>query len=228
MFFINGVVTSLFIPILMLLWISVNRGGEQFQGLFNLFTKNNSDILVFIVIIVLYVNGGINGTAASSISREGKNFWYSKTLPISYKEQIAGKYLHALGISIVGYIGGFIILFFILKINLFLILKGTIPEFALITIGIAFSLLLDLRKPILDWENHKKAMKQNPNVMKSVLFMSGFVAISGFLIYKLIKNNYVHLNSLYYILTFVLILISVLINFYLFKNLEKFYSKIEV
>jgi len=228
MFFINGVVTSLFMPILMLLWISINKGGEQFQGLFNLFTKNNSDILVFIVIIVLYASGGINGTAASSISREGKNFWYSKTIPISYKDQIAGKYLHALGISIVGYIGGFIILFFILKINLFLIIKGTIPEFALITIGIAFSLLLDLRKPILDWENHRKAMKQNPNVVKSVLFMSGFVAISGFFIYKLIKNNYTNLNSLYYSLTFVLILMSVLINFYLFKNLKKSYSKIEV
>ncbi len=228
MFFLNGVIAALFMPAIMLLWISLNDDEGKYKGLFSLFAENNSVLLVFIIAAMLFFSSGINGTPGSSFSREGKNFWYSKVLPISYSKQLAGKYLHALMIATIGYIGGFLIVFFSLKINLLLILKGSLLTIILTSISIAASLLIDLRKPILDWENHRKAMKQNPNVFISIFGIMGFVALLGFIVYKLMSSKIIDLQSLYIILIVFLSLLSIAIHIFLFKKADKLYQRLEI
>lgn len=47
---------------------------------------------------------GINGVGSTTFSREGKNFWLQRVLPIKVKDQIFGRILAALIIQIIGII----------------------------------------------------------------------------------------------------------------------------
>lgn len=228
MFLLNGVIVSLFMPFFMLLWISLNKNGGKYRGLFDLFTNNNLDALVLIVALMLFISSGINGTPSSAVSREGKNFWYSKVLPISFKTQLAGKYLHSLMVASFGFIIGIFILVFSLNVGIITVIKGAFLTVLLISISIASGLLIDLRKPILDWENHRKAMKQNPNVIASVFGTMGLLALLGFAVFKLIYSEIVDLYNLYFLLIFFLSILSLLIHLFLFKKAEKLYMRIEI
>ncbi len=227
MFLVNGVVSTLVWPVFILIWISVKQDGAKLQGFFKIINNGDPSILVFIIAGMLVLCSGLNGTPSSSISREGKNFWYSKVLPVSYKTQLAGKYLHSLMIAALGFTGGLIISA-ILKISIIIILKASLIFIALISIHIPVGLLIDLRKPVLDWENHKKAMKQNPNVFYSIFGMMGFLAITGFAVYKIFRSGLIGPQTLYIILTAFLIILSTLLNYFLFTKADKLYSRLEI
>lgn len=111
--------------------------------------------------------------ASSSFSREGKLFWISKVIPIAPQEQIRGKLLYSLLIacSAVPVVILTALLFLPWSILDFLlaILGGLILSFP----AIVLSLLIDLLKPYLTWDNPQKAIKQNVNVLFSMVAGGG-------------------------------------------------------
>lgn len=133
--------------------------------------------------LIVFVTSN-NAIASTAISREGKNFYINKYLPISYEKQIIAKVLPAFSMGIVSMISlllatvilfkpPMIILFFIAVLGL---------------LGILFSnlvgIFIDITRPKLDWDNEQKAVKQNMNVFINGLPCMLVAALTVFIVFK--------------------------------------------
>ncbi len=159
----NSVGILVIVPVLLLV-PSLARGG--LAPLLQMFTNVEQRLFLnlgaaaFIGVMALFTPG-----ASSSFSREGKMFWLSKVIPVGPAQQIKGKILSSYLLAFLAV--PYIILFtlfavpFSLSELLMVILLGAALSFPVITL----SLLADLLRPYLDWDNPQKAIKQNLNVV---------------------------------------------------------------
>ncbi|UNC91406.1 putative ABC transporter permease subunit [Candidatus Contubernalis alkaliaceticus] len=107
--------------------------------------------------------------SSSSFSREGRLFWISQVIPMDPLEQIKGKVVYSLMIAL---LAAPIIIF----ASIAFIQWSILELFVIIGLGLALSLpaitislLIDLLRPYLDWDNPQKAIKQNMNVVLSMV-----------------------------------------------------------
>lgn len=131
--------------------------------------------------------GSIGSPNTSTFSREGKNIWLMQSLPIGAKEQLLGR---------VG--AGLIIQMIILTpiLLLVLLLKPPVPLYLGLVLGSLLSgifvsmlgLIIDVVRPKLHWDNPQEAMKQNFNVFLGMVLSWGYVALIGYIIYKMMDR----------------------------------------
>ena len=110
-----------------------------------------------------------NGITSSALSREGKILYIMKILPMSYNKQILAKVTVGIIMSLIGTLLLLACLTLLIQPPLwfFLLLLATLPGAVLVTClaGIIF----ELYWPKLNWDNEQKAVKQNLNVIYSML-----------------------------------------------------------
>ncbi|MCY6370144.1 putative ABC transporter permease subunit [Clostridium ganghwense] len=185
-YFMNCVLMNFLWPVFLLIpMLASPQGIGNFKELGMVINNPRIAALVVVVGFALIVFITSNSPiACTSISREGKNFYINKYLPISYKKQIVAKVLSAfiLGIiSMVMLLVALLILFEPPKIIVVLI--GLVS-----LLGILFSnfvgILIDLYRPKLDWDNEQKAVKQNMNILLNSLPCVLIAAITVFIVFK--------------------------------------------
>ncbi len=153
--------------------------GSKFPGL-----------LIFGVLVLMI---GINGVSATSLSREGKAFYLSLSLPLSGNQQVKAKWIFHLLLFYPAYILDVALIYFLLKmpvIDLVYILPG---GFVFITLSFIVNIYFDIKRPLLKWTHPQQAMKQNMNVLAGMSFNLLVVVIFGFLSAGLIK---LHMDTL--------------------------------
>lgn len=120
-----------------------------------------------------FLLSSMNMVTSTSISREGRNYFVMKYLPVSYKTILRAKAASGLLVGL----GGLATLLVVLEV-LFkappLILIGVFVLALPGCVSMNFlGLLIDLLKPNLTWDNEQRAVKQNINVL--FLMLAGFV-----------------------------------------------------
>lgn len=129
--------------------------------------------IIAIVCGVMIFISVANPTACTAISREGKNLFTCKFMPISYGKQIAAKVLSAIILNSIG-LGLIIIIAMVFLLPPVYLLLLMIVIAVLITLFAAFmGILIDLTFPKLQWDSEQRAVKQNINVL--ILMLLGFV-----------------------------------------------------
>jgi len=213
-YFMNSVMTNLLAPLLVLLpfYIQSQKGIVMpWQGL----AKNPSDqgILMAIVIVIVLFIVGSNAMTATSISREGKEFYISRFIPLSFQKQIRAKMLSAYLFGILGTVLMILASVLLIPFKPFLVaimigvsLVGIIPV-------IEAGMLLDILRPKLEWENEQQAFKQNLNVMFSMLFS---MLLAGLVIYFVVSYFSSALRAALFMLGFFTVLAVIL--YYLLMN----------
>lgn len=186
-YFMNCIIINFFWPIFLLLPLIVNSGGmENLEMVRNLVNDPNSlpIMLAGSALLIAFVSSS-NGISSTSISREGRNLFVNKFLPISYKTQIMSKALSGIIMGLVG--------MFMLILSLLAIVKPSLSVIVLIiSIGLLVvpfanfvGILVDLNNPKLNWDNEQKAVKQNMNLMISWIPTVVVPGLLGLIIYKL-------------------------------------------
>lgn len=130
---------------------------------------------------------GLGTLASTAFSREGTDFYISKIIPLSPVEQVRGKQLHNLSF---GFVGIFVVL---LAVN-YLIKLGVVFSIFLLFISMLSSitttnllLFVDMKRPLLDWENTQQAIKRNLNSLLGMVISSVwviFLAAIYFMLYQ--------------------------------------------
>lgn len=185
-YFMNCVLINLLLPVLLVVpfWLqSRNESGPMpWEEL--LTQPGGETILMAAVIGTAVFLTASNAIAATSLSREGKEFYISKYLPLAYQKQIQAKLLS-------GYVfGGLGALLLLIAANILLPLEiaqsGIILAVSLVAIipAIEAGLSIDIIHPRLEWDNEQKAVKQNLNVVWSMLFS---ILTGGGIIYLAIR-----------------------------------------
>lgn len=222
-FFMNCVFVVFLVPIIFII-MPIMGGDEMSREFALLLHAPNGVYIATLAAIGLGIFTSVaNMTAPTSISREGSEFFVSKYIPVSPKEQILGKYFHAIAIALSGDILTVIAIWFILKLsfaNLVLILIVSGLAAAPIT---AISLSIDLFKPYLNWDNPTKAVKQNINgiaaMLLNTLWNAGLLFAAG----NFIKNPAVS----YSVIMAVYILLGVLTYKILISYANRRYRELE-
>jgi ABC-2 type transport system permease protein len=124
-----------------------------------------------------------NPTSGTAISREGRNLFVCKYLPVSYRKQLMAKIwshvvLNAIGLTLI------IIMAMVIAVPPVTMLLQLIVLAALVTLFSAFTgILVDLTFPKLEWDTEQRAVKQNMNVL--IIMLLGWV-IAGLTIFGVV------------------------------------------
>lgn len=164
----NSVALLLIIPVVLIIPSLSGQGLSQILVLIQTEGARQYSVLAgagFMGSIALFTPA-----ASSSFSREGKLFWISQIIPVDPIRQIHGKILYSLFVS-------FLTVPLILLVS-FTVIHWTATELALVLLlgtlltlpAITISLLADLFRPYLTWDNPQKAIKQNLNVVLGMTF----------------------------------------------------------
>ncbi len=158
---------------------------KQIQGINQLLLNENTAGIVLSVAFasILFVST-TNSISATSISREGENAYFMKYIPMPYEKQIISKVLAGVMMGIVGMVLFLITAMILVDVPIYLLIYILISGL----LGIVFinlvGIIIDLNYPKLIWDNEQKAVKQNLNVIVSLIFT---IAISIGLIYGTIR-----------------------------------------
>jgi ABC-2 type transport system permease protein len=184
-FLLNGVLTAAIIPLVFLLMARAGRG----DGTALLRAIGSGPPLTMILggAVFMIISGCLNGTASSTFSREGGQFWLSKVIPVSAREQTAAKFLHSYLVALLGFAAAAVVLVLGLGVKAgALALAGALSLVAGVALT-AVGMIIDLARPLLDWTNPMKAIKQNLNVLFAIFADLGVLSIVGALAYALAK-----------------------------------------
>ena len=179
-YFLNCVLVSLIMPLFLILPLLFGGSLKDLTaelgagGIEQLRHMVSPDAFIIGLMALMAFYAGLNLIAATAITREGPNFSFMKLIPIPYRTQLVGKILPALVVQMVGVL--------ILLIPAIVLLRPSIPTVltgfvlgSLLSIFLDFAMItLDVIRPVLDWTNEQKAVKQNFNAMVST-FLSMIV-----------------------------------------------------
>ncbi len=227
-FLLNGTVTAFLVPLMFVLMATTSKGRGDMGSLLRLMSSSfDPNLVVLVVAAFLMVCGCLNGTSSSTFSREGSLFWISKVIPVSPRDQAKAKFLHSYLVALLGVVTALVVALFILKLSLVTAAAATglalVGGVGLTSVGMA----IDLARPLLQWTNPQKAIKQNINVVIAMLAEMGSLAVIG---YGLVRLAQAGLSGLGLLLTGLaaLTILSVVSYHFLMRFAERRYREIEV
>lgn len=207
---INGLFGIFITPFLLPLSFRISASAESIEQIRALVSAPEfSFYAVLFALAVIVLTSAINVVASSSFSREGASFWIAKIIPYSLKQQAFVKALFSTSISMMG----IIINCLVFKIYFH---YGFLQIGVIAFVGILFAALwnligvfIDMKHPKLEWTNETEAIKQNVNVVLSVLLCIAISIGYFFAVAKMLQNGLPAGGVITFLLCSVCILITV-------------------
>jgi ABC-2 type transport system permease protein len=174
-FLLNGTLVVVLFPAIFVLMSLMDTGGRGSGGngdamaLLRGMMSANPLIAILTTALFMTICGSINGTSSSTFSREGAQFWISRVIPVAPREQVAAKFLHSYLVAALGVVTAGIVSVAVLHLKVTYLAAAA--ALALVT-GVLLTVVgmaIDLARPLLDWTNPQKAIKQNLNVLLAML-----------------------------------------------------------
>ena len=174
-YFMNGVMIDFIWPVFFLIpfigQIAGKHGSDsgEMMTVFGFLTDkagqlNSQYILLAVLYGIVFFTTTFNFMTPSTISREGKNLWFMKSVPMGIREQLSAKILGSLPVTVLTSVGYGLVLCIIAIVNgmtpliIFYLILLSVPSIALINY---VQLLFDLRWAKLIWQNEAVPIKQN-------------------------------------------------------------------
>lgn len=161
--------------------------------------------------------------APTAISRDGINAVFMKYIPVSYYKQLIYK---AIPSVVFGTITSIIVLIFvwvIAKPSIIFILIAFIINLVLLILQTLLMELVDLRKPKLEWTTEYAVVKQNMNLLWP--FVLNLLEI-GIIFIISIPLNFTNYFVTAIIILAIHIIITYLVNRYIYKNQNRLFDRI--
>ena len=221
-FMLNIVVMNIIFPILFLVTLVISPSESNFKGI----DFNNAGVYLISFAIILFMCsfcGATGGTSA--ISREGKAAKYMKVFPVSLKKQIDAKVMISFLIDIFVAVIAEIGVIFVFEMPLIYLLLINIPLIPFILTVNYFYVLMDLKRPKINWDDESEAIKQNMTVFVGMLLsmiIPVIVAIPGILIYSMNLNIYL----VFLVFAITSLLCYILMAIYIKKNENKLFDEV--
>ncbi len=218
-FFLNTML-SLFIPVL--IFVIMMFSGEVSLDFFN--SPKISPYLVFIFGGILVSPAIVANLSATAITREGKCFWETKVLPISIKDNIRYRILTTIVLNLLSSVILGILSSFIMPLTAKIVTLGTLLCISVTLLMATLDIFINIHRPLLDWTNPTAAVKNNLNVMLSMVVRFIFI-FALYQLYKILpKINPESFTILLIGFSFVLYLISrYLLNKYYIERFNKIF-----
>ncbi len=221
-FLIQCIIIPIIYPLTIIISaVALATFGNNFIDIWeNLYKSANQTIGVAMFLSLGQVFYMMNFSSIIAVSRESKNAILAKYIPIKLSKQFKLKL--SLGITI-NFLAGILVtvFYYLCTKNLLATILIFIELLLLNAIGEKFKLLVDLKKPQINWNSEYTMMKQNTNVMY-ILFYT-LLVIVALLIFSQISK----IIEMFLILTTILsLIINIAINNYINKKESKIFEKL--
>ncbi|MBQ9313405.1 MAG: hypothetical protein IJ220_00125 [Clostridia bacterium] len=218
-FFIQTVLpTSLMPAIILVTMLSSKSVSNEID------INSNQIIKMMFAYLILQFFMMMNQISSTAISRDGgEEASYVKSLPISKMKMIDAKAMPSIYVGMFNLCLAMIFNYLIFDLSWIEVIQVIIAGVLLNFIQSYLFLIIDFRKPKLNWESEVAVVKHNMNVLKSIMIWFGVIIFTA-----VIGNIFLIVNGIYFSYAYILLLILayVLIRRYLKQNSEKLYEKI--
>ncbi len=175
-FLLNGILSVILVPVMLFFMVRTDSG-EMTAGILKILASGNRTAEILFAAVFFITCGCLNGTASSTFSREGRNFWISKVIPVAPGRQLMGKFIHSYLVAVLGVLGGSLAARFALGLGWLSILPAALLALAAGVLLTAVNMAIDLARPLLTWTNPQRAIKQNLNVLLAMALDAGIVYV---------------------------------------------------
>lgn len=164
--FMNCVLMNLIWPVLVLVMVFTQNG--SFAELSGFVASLNAGDSVAVLTGVAAFLSCANAVTSTAVSREGKQLYFMKYIPMPVGKQLMAKVYTGMLLSATG-----IVLLIVLAVAMGVGVLTALPALALsllaVVAGSLVGMLIDASRPKLDWLNEQQAIKQNVNVLLHML-----------------------------------------------------------
>jgi ABC-2 type transport system permease protein len=144
----------------------------------------------------------VSTMANTSFSREGRSIWLTRALPSAASEQLIGRTLLSHIFSFASCLALFLLAVLLAGLPVFFCLAACAVAFAGTFPVAFFGILVDLRRPVTEWDNPARAVKQNMNVVVCMLSSIAYHGLCAALLYVLSRAG---MGALFLALEFVFV-----------------------
>lgn len=226
-FFMQCVLPAILFPILIVVMTFTGIKEEQGGNITDIsnMIQNKSTIFLGISILcaiqffLMFIY-----TSATAISREGQNAIFMKYIPVSFMKQIDYKVIPNIIMTSFMTILTITLIQYLINIPLLYLI---IITFAGIMMGILQSylcIIIDLKKPKLEWNSEYAVVKQNMNLIWPVIF--GIINITILVILSIFLQTYINSYILILLIAIVYLFMTVVTRNYIKNNINRLMKKI--
>jgi len=181
-YLMNSVGGVILVPILLVM--SLFTSGSEIESI-RVLLRNNEALVALGGAGMITILGMLNSVGVTTFSREGKNMWVQRTLPINPKDQIFGRVLASLAIQGMGAVILLVSISFVIPLSLtsatFILVTGAFGSILMTMLGMT----IDILRPMREWTNPQQAMKQNINVLIGMGVTALLLGPIGLIIYNI-------------------------------------------
>lgn len=225
-FFMQCVLPAILMPVLMIgLTLFAGNSDEAKVELKSLLSNNvyNTISVCALICVTQFFNMMIY-ISATAISRDGLNAIFIKYIPVPLYKQFIYKAMPNIIISAIPILIVLGIFFYIMpQTSIIFLIAIFVVSMILNIIQSYINLMIDLRKPKLEWDTEYAVVKQNMNLIFPMVFgllSIGIIALVGFLLNKI---DYRITLSLLFVL---FVIVAYLIDRYVYKNQINLFKKV--
>ena len=188
-YLLNGVLGCLIMPIALVIGVFVGLGrtqvsSEEFStGLAGTIGQMDSGLLIAILTGAFFLCTMVNQLPATAISREGRHYPFSLSLPVTQIERFGAKLLVSLTMNLLSMLILCIAILVIVPAPFHVVLIGFCLALILSVCPAAVSLALDARRPKLNWMTETEAMKNNFNSFFCIILWIASAAVVAIAVY---------------------------------------------
>ncbi|MEF3311955.1 hypothetical protein PV433_24000 [Paenibacillus sp. GYB004] len=186
-YFLNCVFMTLMWPIIMLIPLLSQPDLAEMLGQASQYLDQGgigSMVLAGGVGVFLFISGA-NATASTSISREGAGFFVLKYIPVPVPHILTAKVMSGWLVTMIGTILILGAAYFLIHLPIALILLLLMLAVPATLFTCLTGVWVDLFRPVLNWDNEQKAVKQNMNSVFNLLICVAFAGLLFFLVSRL-------------------------------------------
>ncbi|MGX7071774.1 putative ABC transporter permease subunit [Helcococcus kunzii] len=194
---------------------------RSFLNNFNLLTMGL--VILGVMIITMFISN-TSETTSSTFTREGKNIWLMKSLPIKATDQVNGRILASVIITILSGIPMLLALMYLLRPSILVILIILLTF--LITIVFMSTVCLIPGILIVDtkWENPSKAIKGAKSLIPIAIFFVIAILMAGS-VYLTVGLEFDKIGDSIFYIAISWLMVFIISTFILNKVLVKLYEK---
>ena len=225
-FFMQCVLPAIIFPILIIGLTFIGMQGEQngeLTSISNIIQNKTSiylgiGILCAVQFFLMFIY-----VSATAISRDGENAVFMKYIPVPFIKQIDYKVFPNAVMTTFMSIITIIMVEYLLKIPIIYLLLIAIASIIMGVFHSYISIIIDLKKPKLEWNSEYAVVKQNMNLIWPVVL--GLLNITIIVAMACICN---FINSYIFItiISLVYVVLTIVVRKYIEKNEEKLLEKI--
>ena len=226
-FFMQCVLPAILFPILIIgmtiLGINEESNGQTIDFA-NMFINKTSIYIGIGILCVIQFFLMFIYISVTAISRDGQNASFMKYIPVKYMKQIDYKVMPNIIMTSIMSIITVIIAGILIKADILYLLLILITSIIMGVFQSYVLIIVDLKKPKLEWNSEYAVVKQNMNLIWSVVI--SLISITVLIIFGMFLGNILNSFISIGIIAFLYLLITIITRKYINNNAKRLIEKI--